>query len=93
MNGSDNKSSAAAVAWHSTRRRTLALFSMLGLGLAASRVTAPAKADPADERPTEGDHLAAINAAEPVPLEPKDITDSLVLAWTRPLSSCATDRG
>jgi hypothetical protein len=93
MNGPDTRSSALAVAWHSTRRRTLALFSMLGLGLAASRVTAPAKADPADERPTEGDHLVAIDAAEPVPLEPKDITDSLVLAWTRPLSSCATDRG
>jgi Rieske Fe-S protein len=81
MNGSDNKSSAAAVAWHSTRRRTLALFSMLGLGLAARRVIAPAKADPSDERPKEGDHLVAIDAAEPFPLEPKDITDSLVLAW------------
>jgi Rieske Fe-S protein len=81
MNGSDNKSSAAAVAWHSTRRRTLALFSMLGFGFVARRAIAPAKADPADERPKEGDHLAAIDAAEPVALEPKDITDSLVLAW------------
>jgi len=81
MNGSDNKSSTAAVAWHSTRRRTLALFSMLGFGFVARRAIAPAKADPADERPKEGDHLAAIDAAEPVALEPKDITDSLVLAW------------
>lgn len=81
MNGPDNRSNAVAVAWHSTRRRSLALFSMLGLGLAARRLIAPAKADPADERPTEGDHFAAVDAAEPVPLEPKDITDSLVLAW------------
>jgi Rieske Fe-S protein len=59
----------------------LALFSMLGLGLAARRPIARAKADPADERPTEGDQLVAIDAVEPIPLEPKDITDSLVLAW------------
>ena len=54
---------------------------MFGLGLAARRLIAPAKADTADARPTEGDHLVSIDAAEVVPLEPKDITESLVLAW------------
>jgi Rieske Fe-S protein len=81
MNETEKRSSAAAVAWSSTRRRTLVLFSMLGFGLAARRTTIPAKADQADERPQEGDYLVAVDAAEPVPLEATDITASLVLAW------------
>jgi Rieske Fe-S protein len=80
MNPAENRNEAAISA-RPTRRGILALIPVLGSGLATSRAVAPAKADPADERPKEGDHLVAINAAEPVPLEPNDIGDSLLLAW------------
>jgi hypothetical protein len=53
---------------------------VLGFGLA----NAPGKADPTDERPKEGDHLAAIDATEPVPLEPEDTGDSLLLRGGKP---------
>jgi Rieske Fe-S protein len=72
---------AAATSQQPTRRGLLALIPVLGFGLGTVRGTAPGKADPADERPKEGDQLVAIDAAEPVPLEPKDIGDSLLLAW------------
>ena len=62
-----------------TRRNVLALGALLGSGLAVGipRVLA----DPADERPKEGDQLVAVGAAEPVALSPSDIPASQVLAW------------
>jgi len=65
----------------STRRNVLALASMLGLGAATGAATAPVTAGPADERPKEGDHLVAIDAAAPVSLGPEDIADAQVIAW------------
>jgi rieske iron-sulfur protein len=76
MNAAEDRN-AAAICGLPTRRRVVALFSALGF----YRAVAPAKAEPADERPTEGDQLVAIDAADPVPLEPKDIGNSLLLAW------------
>jgi rieske iron-sulfur protein len=62
----------------STRRHVLAL--VVGLGAAAGNSVSRA-AEPADERPKEGDHLVAISAAAPVALEPGDIADAQVIAW------------
>jgi rieske iron-sulfur protein len=60
----------------STRRSVLALGALLG-SFAITRV----RAEPADERPKEGDQLVAIRAAEPVALSPGDIPASQILAW------------
>jgi Rieske Fe-S protein len=61
-----------------TRRNILALSALLGSGLAfGTRVLA----DPADERPKEGDQLVAIGATELVALSPSDIPPSQILAW------------
>jgi rieske iron-sulfur protein len=63
------------------RREVLAAASALGV----SAAVAPAGAEPADERPKEGDVLVAIDAAgadalAPDALAPKDITGP-VIAW------------
>ena len=65
----------------STRRTFLTVLSFLGLDLAAD--TIPAWAEPASERPKEGDVLVAIDAEKPVALEAKDIPvgGPPVLAW------------
>jgi rieske iron-sulfur protein len=65
----------------STRRTFLTVMSFLGLDLAADAI--PAWAEPASERPKEGDVLVAIDAEKPVALEPKDIPvgGPPVLAW------------
>ena len=69
----------AARGMRSTRRRVLALASFVGLeALARSAI---ARAEPAEERPQPGDHLVAIDAAEPVALTPGDIADAEVIAW------------
>jgi Rieske Fe-S protein len=70
---------ACACAAGLTRRNALALSGLLGLGL-ASQMTA-AVAEPADERPQEGDLLVAVDAAEPVALAPADIPVMPILAW------------
>jgi rieske iron-sulfur protein len=57
----------------------LAAASVLGLNVALD--AAPAAAEPADERPKEGDHLVAIDAATPVALTPTDLTGAQVIAW------------
>jgi rieske iron-sulfur protein len=62
-----------------TRRNVLVMASVLGLG--ASAPLDYAAAEPADERPKEGDHLVAIEAATAVPLGPGDIADAEVIAW------------
>ena len=48
--------------------------------MGVSVAVAPAAAEPADERPKEGDYLVAINAASPDGLSPKDIAGP-VIAW------------
>jgi rieske iron-sulfur protein len=58
-----------------SRRDTLAAASVLGVIAAA-----PAVAEPADERPKEGDFLVAVNATNTDGLSPKDITNP-VIAW------------
>jgi Rieske Fe-S protein len=71
----------------STRRTFLTAMSVLGLDLAAEAV--PAWAEPASERPKEGDLLVAIDADKPDALEPKDIPvgGPPVLAWPMDPSS------
>ncbi len=64
-----------------SRRDVLAGASVIGLNAALGTGSAPATAEPADERPKEGDHLVAIDAATPVALEPKDIMGAQVIAW------------
>src|SRR5713226_839910 len=54
----------------STRRDFLTITSVLGLDLAAG---GPVLAEPADERPKEGDVLVAIEGERQTPFEPKDI--------------------
>ena len=67
----------------STRRAFLTAVSVLGLDVVASAAANPALADPASERPKEGDLLVSIDSESPVPLEPKDIPSGgpQVLAW------------
>ena len=71
----------------STRRTFLTAMSVLGLDLAAEAV--PAWAEPASERPKEGDVFVAIDADKPDALEPKDIPvgGPPVLAWPMDPSS------
>src|SRR6202035_5600403 len=59
-----------------SRRDVLAAASVLGLSAALAHA-----AEPADERPKEGDHLVAIDATAPVALEPIDISSPQVIAW------------
>jgi rieske iron-sulfur protein len=59
-----------------SRRDILSIASVLGLNAALAHA-----AEPADERPKEGDHLVAIEATAPVALEPKDISSPQVIAW------------
>jgi len=63
-----------------TRRCVLAGASLVGLGLASRVAIRSASAEPADERPKEGDQLVAIDASAPMPLAPGDINGPL-LAW------------
>jgi rieske iron-sulfur protein len=62
------------------RRRDLIA---LGGFIASSCVRGATRAfaEPADERPQAGDQLVAIDAAEPVPLSPRDVPASQILAW------------
>jgi rieske iron-sulfur protein len=64
------------------RREFLKTASVLGAGLAAGPAV-PALAQPASDRPKEGDHLVAIEGDSQVPLEPKDIPRDAapLLAW------------
>ena len=70
----------------STRRNFLTIISGLGLDLAAG---GPVLAEPADERPKEGDVLVAIEGERQTPLEPKDIPAGgpPVLAWPMDLAA------
>jgi Rieske Fe-S protein len=59
-----------------SRRDVLAAASVLGV----SAAVASAAAEPADERPKEGDYLVTVNGASPDGLSPKDIAGPLI-AW------------
>ena len=58
---------------NSTRRGFLTVVSVLGLDVVAGAAANPALADPASERPKEGDLLVSIEGESLVPLEPKDV--------------------
>ena len=62
-----------------TRRDVIALGAFAGSAFAFGMT--PVLAEPADERPQEGDVLVAIDAAEPVALSPGDIAAPQILAW------------
>jgi Rieske Fe-S protein len=57
--------------------------SVFALGISGGLAPAPARAEPADERPKPGDLLVAFDAENPIPLEPKDIAEGArqVFAW------------
>jgi Rieske Fe-S protein len=64
-----------------SRRDVLAGGCVIGLGAALHSGIMPATAEPADERPKEGDLFVAIDAATPVALAPKDIMGAQVIVW------------
>jgi rieske iron-sulfur protein len=64
-----------------SRRDVLAVASALGVSAAVNAAVAPATAEPADERPKEGDYLVAIDATNPDALSPKNIGGPQVIAW------------
>src|ERR1700730_15074115 len=64
-----------------SRRDVLAAASALGVNAAVNAAVAPATAEPADERPKEGDYLVAIDATNLDALSPKDIGGPQVIAW------------
>lgn len=63
------------------RRDVLAVASVLGVNAALGAAAVPAAAEPADERPKEGDHLVATDAATPQALSPKDVMGPPLIAW------------
>lgn len=67
----------------STRRDVLAGLAAVGAELVAAAGQSSAFAEPADERPKEGDFLVAVDNDRKVPLEVKDIPAGgpPVLAW------------
>jgi rieske iron-sulfur protein len=68
----------------STRRDLLATMSILALQMAAVGAAIPAAAEPASERPKEGDFLVAVESTSAKsPLEPKDIRPDAapMFAW------------
>jgi Rieske Fe-S protein len=77
--GTNAPSPSRADGHQSTRRNVVTLSAFIGLGVACglTRVLA----DPADERPQEGDQLVAIDAAELVALSPGDVPAWPILAW------------
>jgi rieske iron-sulfur protein len=64
-----------------SRRDVLAAASALGVNAAVNAAVAPATAEPADERPKEGDYLVAIDATNLDALSPKDVGEPPVIAW------------
>lgn len=64
-----------------SRRDVFTVACALGVDAALRAAVAPATAEPADERPKEGDYLVAIDAAAPEGLSPHDIAAPQVIAW------------
>jgi len=81
MSNSDGSAMCAGCSGNEpTRRRVLTGASLVGVGLVSRVAIRSASAEPADERPKEGDQLVAIDASAPMPLAPGDINGPL-LAW------------
>ena len=72
-----------------TRRDFLRVASMLGVDLVIGSTAHPASAEPADERPKEGDVLVRFESEKQIPLEPKDIPfgGPPVFAWPMDLAA------
>jgi len=64
-----------------SRRDVLTVASALSVEVALRGAIIPATAEPADERPKEGDYLVATDAAGLDALSPKDIMGPPVIAW------------
>jgi rieske iron-sulfur protein len=64
-----------------SRRDVFTIACALGVDAALRAAIAPATAEPADERPKEGDYLVAIDATTPDGLSPQDIAARQVIAW------------
>ena len=64
-----------------SRRDVFMAACALGVDAALCAGVAPATAEPADERPQEGDYLVAIDAATPEGLSPRDIAGPQVITW------------
>lgn len=71
-----------------SRRGVLTVASVLGVNVALRSAVVAAMAEPADERPKEGDHLVAIDATNANSLEPKDVMGPPIIAW--PMDPAAT---
>lgn len=73
---------AASTACHLplSRREVLAAATAIGASAAGGFVVCRAVAEPADERPKEGDYLVATSAEKPDGLSPRDISGP-VIAW------------
>jgi rieske iron-sulfur protein len=67
----------------SSRRELLTAASLLGLGAMTCKALTPAFAEPAEERPKQGDLLVALDAESPAPLTPNDVPldGPQVFAW------------
>jgi len=63
------------------RRDVFTIASVLGVDAALRGTISPAAAEPADERPKEGDYLVAIDGTSQEALSPKDITGPQIIAW------------
>jgi rieske iron-sulfur protein len=63
------------------RRDLFTAACVLGVDAALRTSIAPATAEPADERPKEGDYLVAIDAAAPTALSPGEIAAPQLIAW------------
>jgi rieske iron-sulfur protein len=77
--GANAPSPCHACGDQTTRRHVLALSALFASSLACG--TTRTLADPADERPREGDQLVAVGTTEPMALSPSDIPASQILAW------------
>src|SRR5258708_7167419 len=64
-----------------SRRDVFTVACVLGADAALRAAIAPAAAEPADERPKEGDYLVATDAANPDGLSARDIAGPPVVAW------------
>ncbi len=64
-----------------SRRGVFTVACVLGANVTLRAAIAPAAAEPADERPKEGDYLVAADTANPDALSPRDIAGPPVIAW------------
>jgi rieske iron-sulfur protein len=75
------------------RRDVFTVACLLGVDAALRTASAPAMAEPADERPKEGDYLVAVDAAAPAGLSPRDIATPQLIAWPMELATSLIRNG